>query len=117
MPYSDRQLSVARTLLDQAEWLPWDEINEVLCLASAGGQQAPAFAELGRRVTLFDLSPGQLNVDRQFAAARNYDIEILEGDMLDLSALHGRGFDLVYQPISAATCPTSSGCTGRLPAR
>jgi ubiquinone/menaquinone biosynthesis C-methylase UbiE len=30
-----------------------------------------------------------------------FQIELIEGDMLDLSPLHGRDFDLVYQPPSA----------------
>jgi SAM-dependent methyltransferase len=57
------------------------------------------------RVTLLDLSPGQLSVDRALAEENSYDIEILQGDMLDLSRLHGRAFDLVYQPISACYVP------------
>jgi SAM-dependent methyltransferase len=33
------------------------------------------------------------------------EVELIEGDMLDLSALHGREFDLVYQALSACYVP------------
>jgi len=91
--------------LDPNGWLPWDAIRWVLCLAAGGGQQAPAFAAIGCHVTLFDLSPEQLNVDRRVARERGLDLELIQGNMLDLSPLHGRDFDLVYQPISACYVP------------
>jgi SAM-dependent methyltransferase len=105
VPYGSTQLENAVTLLDPRGWLPWDEIDTVLCLASAGGQQAIAFATLGRSVTLADLSPGQLAVDTWMAEELDLDVEILRADMLALERLHGRGFDLVDQPISACYVP------------
>lgn len=49
--------------------------------------------------------PEQLQRDREVAQHYCFDIECLEGDMLDLSALYGREFDLVYQPVSALYVP------------
>ena len=43
--------------------------KDVLCLACGGGQQSVAFAVLGAKVTVVDLSAAQLDRDR-FAAAQ-----------------------------------------------
>jgi len=91
----------AQSMLDPDGWLPWPEIERVLCIAAAGGQQAPAFAMLGCDVTLVDLSGRQLELDRAVAAEHGLTITCIQGDMCALESLvHGR-FDLVYQPISS----------------
>jgi SAM-dependent methyltransferase len=95
----------ARALLDPMEWIPWDEVRRVLCLASGGGEQGPLFATLGYEVTVADLSAGQLERDRQLARELGLTIECVEADMLDLSPLAGQHFDLVYQPVSACYIP------------
>jgi SAM-dependent methyltransferase len=77
----------------------------VLCLASGGGQQAPLFASLDCRVTSADICPEQLRRDLITARRHGYEIECLEADMLDLSAVYGRDFDLVYQAISSCYIP------------
>lgn len=69
--------------------------KDVLCLASGGGQQSVAFALLGARVTVFDLSAEQLERDRQAAEHYGFDIEIVEGDMRDLSCFEDASFDVV----------------------
>jgi SAM-dependent methyltransferase len=104
-PYGSKQFARAREYLDSRAWIPWDKVRSVLCVAAGGGQQAPLFASLDRRVTVVDLSPNQLQRDREVAERYGFDIECLEGDMLDLSALYGREFDLVYQPVSALYVP------------
>jgi len=104
-PVDSSELLRARELLDPDDWLPWEEISTVLCLGAAGGRQAPLFASQGCRVTLLDLSAGQLDIDRRTAQEHGFSIELIEGDMLDLSVLYERKFDLVYQPISACYVP------------
>lgn len=104
-PHDVPDFARARELLDPRDWLPWSGIRSVLCLAGGGGQQGPLFASLGIAVTVLDLSPEQLERDRESARRYGYDIELVEGDMLDLSPLYGRGFDLVYQPVSALYVP------------
>ena len=84
---------------------PRPEERSVLCLAAGGGQQGPLFASLGLEVTVVDISPAQLETDREVAHRRGLAIETVEADMLDLSQLHGAGFDLVYQPVSALYVP------------
>lgn len=74
--------------------------KEVLLLAGGGGQQSAAFALLGARVTVLDLSTGQLERDQLAAAHYGVEIRTLQGDMRDLSALEADSFDVVYQPYS-----------------
>jgi SAM-dependent methyltransferase len=104
-PYGAEQLARARDWLAPDDWLPWTEIGSVLCLAAGGGQQGLLFASLGYDVTVVDLCPEQLELDAQAAAAHGLELECVDADMLDLSALHDRGFDLVHQPISACYVP------------
>ena len=104
-PYGPEQMAHARDWLDSEGWIPWDQVRSVLCLAAAGGQQALLFASLNCQVTSVDLSSAQLQLDRDVAERYNLDIECIEADMLDLSSLHGRRFDLVYQAVSACYVP------------
>jgi UDP:flavonoid glycosyltransferase YjiC (YdhE family)/SAM-dependent methyltransferase len=104
VPYGREQLAQARELLDTPLALPWNEIDRVLCLAGGGGQQGPLFASLGARVTVADLSPAQLQRDRDAAAMFGLHLDCAEADMLDLRALEGE-FDLVHQPVSTCYVP------------
>lgn len=105
LPYGPAEFAEARRWLDTQRWIPWRQVNSVLCLACGGGQQAPLFASLGCQVTLADISPDQLEIDRDVAARNGFEIECIEADMLDLAPLHGREFDLVYQAVSACYVP------------
>jgi SAM-dependent methyltransferase len=93
------------------DWIhPWSlladiEGKEVLCLASGGGQQSAVFSLLGARVTVVDLTAGQLEGDRKAAAHYGYEIETIKADMRDLSGLPAAHFDLVYQAPSMGYVP------------
>jgi len=104
-PYGPAEFSQAQYWLDSSDWIPWEEVNRVLCLASGGGQQGPLFASLGLDVTVFDLNPDQLRTDQRTARRHGLSLHCVEGDMMDLSQLHGGDFDLVYQPISSLYVP------------
>lgn len=104
-PYGPAEFANARHFLDGREWLPWQTMRSVLCLACGGGQQGPLFAALGYDVTVADFSRAQLERDREVSERHGLRIELVEADMLDLSQLHGRAFDLVYQAISACYIP------------
>jgi len=104
-PVAAEDLPRAKQWIDPNDWIEWQGIRKVLCLACGGGQQAPLFASLECEVVSADLCPEQLERDRQVAFAHGLKIECLEADMLDLSALYGRDFDLVYQAISACYIP------------
>lgn len=105
LPFGPEEFSSAKVRLDSRGWIPWKQVRTVLCLACGGGQQAPLFASLGCRVTLADISPDQLDVDRGVAKKYGFEIECIEADMLKLSALYRRQFDLVYQAVSACYVP------------
>ena len=83
-----------------SEWL--DDIcgKDVLCLASGGGQQAPLFAAAGAKVTLLDNSPAQLQRDEEVARNHHLKIELVLGDMRDLSAFAPGTFDMVFNAFS-----------------
>ena len=44
----------------------------LLCLAAGGGRQGPLYAAAGAIVTVVDISPAMLEIDRQIAEQRNY---------------------------------------------
>ena len=63
------------------------EGQDVLCLASGGGQQSAVFGLLGARVTVVDLAEGQLEGDRIAAAHYGYSVTTIHADMRDLSCI------------------------------
>ncbi len=81
------------------------EGRDVLCLAAGGGQQSAVFGLLGARVTVVDLTEGQLAGDRKAAAHYGYDVSTVLADMRDLSGLDDDSFDLVFQANSMAYVP------------
>jgi SAM-dependent methyltransferase len=87
------------------DWFPPLRELATLCLAGAGGQQAPLLAAAGARVTSFDNSPAQLAQDRLVAEREGLDIQLLEGDMADLSTLADGSFGLIVHPCSNCFVP------------
>lgn len=104
-PLLDLDAAAARAFVDPSGWLGDLEGRRVLCLAGGGGRESAAFSLLGARVTVFDLSPEQLERDRAAAAHYGFEVETVRGDMRDLSALDGPGFDLVWHPYSINFVP------------
>src|SRR6478609_9611947 len=83
-PWLDLDAAQARQRLD-----PWGYLGDVrdtavLCLAGGGGQQSAAFGLMGARVTVVDLSDGQLARDHEAAAHHGYEVATVQGDMRDL---------------------------------
>jgi SAM-dependent methyltransferase len=87
------------------EWFPPLRDARVLCLASAGGQQAPILAAAGARVWVLDSSPRQLDQDRMVADRDRLELATVQGDMADLSVFDDGFFDLVYHPVSNCFAP------------
>jgi 2-polyprenyl-3-methyl-5-hydroxy-6-metoxy-1,4-benzoquinol methylase len=79
--------------------------KKVLCLAAAGGQQAPTLAAAGADVVSFDLSEVQLEKDQMVAHRHQLDLVCLRGDMADLSQLPAVSFDLIFHPVSNLFVP------------
>jgi SAM-dependent methyltransferase len=87
-------------------WLP-ERLDglRTLCLAAGGGKHGPLYAAAGARVTVLDLSPAMLALDRAVARERRIDLEIVEGSMDDLSMFAAASFDLVIHPVSTCYLP------------
>ncbi|QDT03956.1 Ubiquinone biosynthesis O-methyltransferase [Rubripirellula lacrimiformis] len=88
-----------------AAWFPPLEGLTTLCLAAAGGQQAPVLAAAGADVTVFDASPRQLDQDRFVADRDGLPMKFVEGDMADLSVFADQSFDLIFHPCSNTFVP------------
>jgi SAM-dependent methyltransferase len=80
----------------------------VLCLAAGGGKHGPLYAAAGARVTVLDVSPAMLALDRAVARERRIDLEIFEGSMDNLSMFTTARFDLVIHPVSTCYLPDVS---------
>lgn len=74
--------------------------RQVLCLASAGGQQAPILAAAGAHVTVLDNSPRQLERDQEVALRDALVMNLELGSMCDLSRFADASFDLVFHPVA-----------------
>ncbi|MEI6257023.1 MAG: class I SAM-dependent methyltransferase [Planctomycetota bacterium] len=111
IPATDEAFVDPRTWLGSGgplgrQWLP-DRLDglEVLCLAAGGGKHGPLYAAAGAHVTVVDLSPAMLELDRQVARERRIDMEILQGSMDALGMLAAGRFDLVIHPVSSCYVP------------
>jgi SAM-dependent methyltransferase len=104
-PLLDLDEESARARVDGRGWLGDLAGRRVLCLAGGGGKESAAFALLGARVTVLDLSAEQLEQDRRAAAHYGLGVETLQGDMRDLSALYGAEFDVVAHSYSLNFVP------------
>ena len=104
---SKEQLQAARTgnlqlqFFDRdvpQEWLKDIKGKKVLCLAGAGGLQAPLLACAGAEVTVVDISNKMLDKDREIAKNENLQIGIVKGNMCDLSMFSDSYFDYIINP-------------------
>lgn len=69
----------------------------VLVIAGGGGWDAVAFALLGARVTLLDISQRQLATVERLARRRGAPVELVRGDMkTDLFRIRRASFDVVW---------------------
>jgi SAM-dependent methyltransferase len=93
------------SVVDQCGWLGDVTGKRLLCLAAGGGRHSVLFATAGARVTVLDLSPAMLDLDRKLAAERKLDIRVVEGSMDDLRMFEPASFDIVLQPVSTCYVP------------
>ncbi len=92
--------------IGRTSWLPARLAGlEVLCLAAGGGKHGPLYAAAGANVTVVDLSPAMLELDRLVARERGIDLEVVQGSMDDLRMLGLNRFDLVIHPVSTCYLP------------
>lgn len=90
---------------DPLGWLGDVTGKRVLCLAAGGGRHGPLLASAGAFVTVVDLSPAMLALDRKVAAERGLTLTLVEASMTDLSVLADTRFDAVIQPVSTCYVP------------
>ena len=90
------------------EWLKDIRNKKVLCLAGAGGLQAPLLACAGAKVTVIDISNKMLDKDREIAKSENLQIDIVKGNMCDLSMFSNDSFDYIINPPSLMYVPDVS---------
>ena len=106
-PWLDLDKNSAREKLYLEDVVRDVKEKRVLCLAGGGGQQSAAFSVLGAKVSVLDISDGQLERDREVARQYGVDINTVQGDMRDLSAFDDNSFDLVWHPYSLNFVPSS----------
>jgi SAM-dependent methyltransferase len=86
-------------------WIKDLKDKDVLCLAGGGGQQGPLLAAAGARVTVLDASQEQLKKDQLVAQREDLKLNLIQGDMRDLSAFADGSFDLIVNPPSNCFIP------------
>ena len=105
-PARDKEFARPLETVDPVGWLEGDiRGKRVLCLAAGGGRQGPLYAAAGGIVTVVDLSPEQLAVDRDVAAERGLDLRTVETSMDDLRMFGTGEFDIVIHPVSTCYLP------------
>jgi SAM-dependent methyltransferase len=93
-------------VVDDCGWLGGNVRDKrILCLAAGGGKHSVLFAAAGAVVTVVDLSPAMLELDRRLAAQRGLSVRAVEASMDDLSMFVAGGFDAVVQPVSTCYVP------------
>jgi SAM-dependent methyltransferase len=109
-PARDDELANPLRTVNASGWLP-DGIQgwNVLCLAAGGGRHGPLYAAAGATVTVVDLSPAMLELDRQVAEQHRLSLRTIESSMDELPMLANAEFDLVIHPVSTCYLPSLDG--------
>ncbi len=105
-PASDAELADPLATLDPIGWLGGDVRGKrLLCLAAGGGRQSAIYATAGAEVTVVDISPAMLELDRQVAHRRGLQVKLIHGSMDRLEMLADASFDIVVHPVSSCYVP------------
>lgn len=92
--------------LDPRGWLGDVRRKKVLCLGAGGGKHGPLLAKAGARVTVVDISPAMLELDRQISRKLSLTLTTVQASIDDLSAVYGQKFDIALQPVSSCYVPS-----------
>src|ERR1044072_1331088 len=94
-PARDEEFRDPLHTADVAGWLgPSIAGRRLLCLAGGGGRQSALYAAAGAHVTVVDISPEMLALDRQVAAERGLEVRTIAASMDDLSMLPAESFEI-----------------------
>lgn len=108
-PATDAELAQPLQTLDPLGWLGGSVRGKrLLCLAAGGGRQSALYAAAGAEVTVVDLSPAMLELDRQVARKRQLAMRLVQASMDRLDGLADRSFDIVVHPVSTCYLPDCS---------
>lgn len=102
-PASEDELKNPLKIVDEIGWLGGEIRGQrVLCLAAGGGRHSALYAAAGASVTIVDLSPAMLELDRIAARQHHFEVRLIEASMTDMRMLQQDEFDIVIHPVS--TC-------------
>lgn len=105
-PASDQELADPLGTLDPMGWLGGSVAGKrLLCLAAGGGRQSALYATAGADVTVVDLSPAMLELDRQVARRRGLRLRLVQASMDRLDMLADQSFEIVVHPVSTCYLP------------
>lgn len=79
--------------------------RKLLCLAAGGGKHGLIYASLGAIVTVVDLSPAMLELDRQVVLERKLSIRTVEASMDQMPMFADGEFEIVIHPVSTCYLP------------
>lgn len=114
-PAKPEELANPLATIDPLGWLGGDIRGwRVLCLAAGGGRHSALYAAAGAKVTVVDLSPGMLALDRQVARECGFEMQVIEGSMECLPMLADGTFDLVIHPVSTCYLPDVTSVFGEV---
>ena len=88
------------------DWIDNIYGKRILCLAGAGGLQAPLLANAGAKVTIIDISTKMLDKDIHMAKKYDLDMRFEHGNMTDLSRFENESFDYIINPASLFYVPS-----------
>jgi SAM-dependent methyltransferase len=101
-PAADADFVNPLAKVDAIGWLGGDiRGKSLLCLAAGGGKHGPLYAAAGATVTVVDISPAQLELDRCVATERRLDLKTAQASMDDLGMFAAGEFDIVIHPVSS----------------
>ena len=105
-PAPDEDFLDPLAVVDGVGWLGGDiRGKRLLCLAAGGGKHSALYAAAGAEVTVVDISPAMLELDRQVAAERKLSVRTIEASMDHMPALAAGEFDIVIHPVSTCYLP------------
>lgn len=105
-PASDAELADPLGTLDPIGWLGGNvKGKRLLCLAAGGGRQSALYSAAGAVVTVVDISPAMLELDRQVARRRGLSPRLIQASMDRLDMLADGSFEIVVHPVSSCYVP------------
>jgi SAM-dependent methyltransferase len=105
-PAKDEQFHDPLPQVDPLGWLGGDiRGKHCLCLAAGGGKHGPIYASAGAIVSVVDISPAMLALDREVAAERGMTLRTVEASMDEMPMLASGEFDIIVHPVSTCYVP------------